>query len=137
MVELGVATFLGAAIVPFTTTSTANDDETQYVVRAGVATAKQLAAGTDDTRNGYGFSVQTYPGISVDELARGGYFKNKQISVTKLQLLEAIPGVEVNWPTPGRGDYHGTVNVTNPPPPGLFDAISAIFRQRTNPYPIR
>lgn len=72
----------------------------------------------------------------VDELARGGYFPNKQISVTTVQELQAIPGVNVNAPTPGYGDYHGTVNVPNPPPPGLFNAISGVFAQKSNPFPV-
>jgi len=33
------------------------------------------------TKNGYGFSVQTAPDASIEELARGGNFLNKKISV--------------------------------------------------------
>ena len=107
----------------------------QYVVRAGVATPFQLRAGTRLTVNGYGFSIQTAPGVSVDELARGGRFPNRQISVTAVQQLRDV-GVTVNFPTPGAGAHHGTVVVPSPPPPGIFEAISSLFTQRFNPFPV-
>ncbi len=105
-----------------------------YVVRAGLAAENTLEAGTRLTVNGSGFSVQTFPGISVDELARGGGWPHKYISVTTIDMLRAIPGVTVNWPTPGAGSYHGTVNVPNPPPPGTFEAISKVFAPVLNPH---
>ena len=107
----------------------------QYVVRAGMAAPENLEGGTKLTQNGYGFSVQTAPGVSIDELARGGRFPNNQISWTTVDTLQKIPGVTVNWPTPGYGDYHGTVNLPNPPPPGIFNVISAQFNRMQNPYP--
>ena len=108
----------------------------QYVVRAGVATPSQLRAGTRRlTVNGYGFSIQTAPGVSVDELARGGRFPNRQISITTVEQLRGA-GVTVNFPTPGAGTHHGTVVLPSPPPPGIFEAISSLFTQRFNPFPV-
>jgi len=136
---VGAATSaVAGAILLATTTSTVDrtQDEVQYVVRAGAGAASTFEKGTALTTNGYGFSVQTAPRVSVDELARGGYFPNGQISVTTVQELQAIPGVIVNFPTPGRGDYHGTVNVPYPTPPGFFNVISGVFALRTNPFPV-
>ena len=140
-VSLGAGIVTGAvasAILLATTTSTADrtQDEIQYVVRGGQGAASSFQAGTAATQNGYGFSVQTAPGVSVNELARGGSFLNSQISVSTVQQLQDIPGVSVNFPTPGRGDYHGTVNVPNPTPPGFFSVISGAFVQQPNPFPV-
>jgi hypothetical protein len=108
----------------------------QFIVRAGIGKSADFEKGTKLTSNGYGFSVQTRSNTSIEELARGGGFPNLQISVTTVRALEAIPGVTVNWPTPGYGQYHGTVNIPYPPPPGIYDAISAVFTRRDNPYPV-
>ena len=106
----------------------------QWVVRGGAGSATSFQNGTQQGPNGFGFSVQTAPGVSVDELARGGSFPNNQISVSTTNQLQAIPGVTVNAPTPGFGTYHGTVNVPNPPSPGIFTTISGAFTQMPNPY---
>ena len=66
-------------------------------------------------------------GITIPGL--GGSFPNNQISVSTTNLLQAIPDVTVNAPTPRYGTYHGTVNVPNPPPSGIFNAISRAFIQ--------
>jgi hypothetical protein len=107
----------------------------QYVVRAGVATPTQLRAGTRLTANGYGFSVQMAPGVAVDELARGGRYPNRRISVSTVQQLRGA-GVTVHFPTPGAGAHHGTVVVPSPPPLGIFEGISSLFTQRLNPFPV-
>ncbi len=90
--------------------------------------------GTRQGPNGFGFSVQTAPGVAVDALAKGGSFPNGRISVSTVKRLESIPGVVVNWPTVGFGAYHGTVNIPDPPPPLIFEAISGAFTQSPNPY---
>jgi hypothetical protein len=105
----------------------------QFVVRGGIATASQLRAGTRRTINGHGFSVQTAVSVSVDELARGGRFPNRQISVTTAEELRSL-GLTVNAPTPGAGAYHGTVMVPDPPGSGVFEAISRCFTMRPNPF---
>jgi RHS repeat-associated protein len=117
--------------------ATTNDDGPQYVVRAGAAAANSIQTGTAITINGYGFSVQTAPDLSPEQLASGA--PNIQnygaYSYTTVQQLEEIPGVTVTWPTPGGGDNHGTVNVPYPPPPGIFDLISGTFTTvRPNPF---
>ncbi|MGB9114986.1 RHS repeat-associated core domain-containing protein [Bradyrhizobium sp.] len=139
--SLGVGAVTGAVasvILLATTTSTADrtQDEVQYVVRGGAGAASSFERGTNLTSNGYGFSVQTAPSVSISELARGGYFPNAQISVSTVQELQAIPGVTVNSPTPGFGDYHGTVNVPNPPPAGFFNVISGAFVPQPNPFQV-
>lgn len=63
-------------------------------------------------------------------------FPNAQISVTIVDKLQAIPEVTVNFPTPGFGDNHGTVNIPNPPPDGIFDDISNVFDQQSNSFPV-
>lgn len=103
----------------------------QFVVRGGVATAAQLRAGTRHSINGYGFSVQTAPGLPVNELARGARFPNRQISVTTVEALREL-GMTINAPTPGAGDNHGTVVVPYPPLPELFEALSRCFAQHPN-----
>jgi hypothetical protein len=123
-----------ALILSATSTAGPEEDELQYVVRAGIGKPAAFEAGSRMTSNGYGFSVQTARNVSIDELARGGAFKNKQTSVSTVQQLMTL-GLQVNFPTPGQGEYHGTVIVPNPPPPGIFNAISGAFRPRTNPYP--
>jgi hypothetical protein len=129
-----------AAILVGTTTSTAGPDEDngnpeQYVVRAGAAAANSLQAGTAHTSNGYGFSVQTAPGLSPDQLAAGAprIEAYRQYSVTTVSQLQRIPGVTVNA-TPGGGANHGTVNIPYPAPSGIFITISSQFQQRPNPF---
>jgi hypothetical protein len=87
------------------------DEEPQYVVRAGMARPDNLIAGTTAHRlvpGLTGFSVQSALGLSVKELARGGQFRNGHISVTTVGALQRH-GFEVVFPTPGRGGYHTTV----------------------------
>jgi len=57
----------------------------QYVVRAGLAHPETLMNDTGphrDIPDLTGFSVRSAPGVSVDELARGGWFRHGWISVT-------------------------------------------------------
>ena len=107
----------------------------QYVVRAGLASVVQLRAGTRHTINGHGFSIQTAPHVTVDELARGGQFPNRQISVTTVRRLLDV-GVAVRFPTPGAGAYHGTAIVPDPVPSGLFEALNQAFTPHPNPFPV-
>jgi len=104
-----------------------------YVVRGGEAKAIDLEKGTFWSPNGYGFSVQSAPEVDVDELARGGFFKNPSISYTTALDLMAI-GLQLKLDTPGKGLYHSTVVVPFPPPPGVFTATSGIFTRKTNPF---
>jgi RHS repeat-associated protein len=118
----------------------------QNVVRGGVATAEQLIRGTkalDPARyNGIssGFSVQSAPGKSVQELAKGGRFRNGQISVTTTRALFAA-GLVVQYavfvvPTASdTTENHCTVTVPSPLPGVLAHALSAAFVPMPNPYP--
>jgi hypothetical protein len=120
--------------------STAN--ERPWVVRGGVATSKQLQAGTakhrgvPDPPGLYGFSVQYQPGKTIQELAAAGKFRNPQISVTTDAALVAA-GVAAGYAvsivkSPGAG-YHHTVQVPLPLPLDLAVALSAVFTQAENP----
>jgi hypothetical protein len=72
---------------PTPTTDTRDrNGKPNWVVRAGVATRpQQLIDGTRQhmgMRGLFGFSVQYYPGLTVDELARYGRFPHPTISYT-------------------------------------------------------
>jgi len=137
--SLGTATVTGAVasvILLATTTSTAgpSQDEVQNVVRAGVATPNSLIAGSAEhlaVPGLYGFSVQSAPGLSVEDLAQAGAFPNRQISVTTTAELAGV-GVAV-VPSLGAG-YHATAQVPNPLPADLALSISGVFRQQDNPF---
>lgn len=110
----------------------------QYVVRAGLARPENLTAGTSKHSvipELTGFSVQSAPCISIAELARGGQFRNRQISVTTTGALRRH-GFETVFPTPGRGEYHATVRVPDPLPPGIAALLSSLFVQVPNPHPV-
>ena len=82
----------------------------------------------------FGFSVQSQPGKTVEELARAGQFPNPKISVTTLSALQAL-GVPV-VPSPGRG-YHNTV-VTGPVlDPARAEEISKLFQVIPNPAQVK
>jgi RHS repeat-associated protein len=69
---LPVAIAAGSLAVTSTSTAGPEQDELlQYVVRAGVAAPASLQTGTTNTINGFGFSVQTSPGLSHETLASG------------------------------------------------------------------
>ena len=118
------------------------EQESHWVVRGGVATPRQLQAGTarhrgmPDPPGLYGFSVQYHPGKTIQELAAAGRFHNAQISVTTDAALIAA-GVLVGYTvcimqSPGAG-YHHTVHVPFPFSWDLAVALSAVFTQMPNP----
>lgn len=114
------------------------DEVDQHVVRAGMARPDNLIAGTTAHRllpGLTGFSVQSAPGVSIDELARGGQFRNLQISVTTVSTLQRH-GFEVVFPTPGRGAYHATVRAPDPLLPATALLLSGLFVQCPNPHPV-
>jgi RHS repeat-associated protein len=135
-----IAGAAGVLLYPSSTQGPGADIPPQYVVRAGAGEPASFRAGTEFTINGYGFSVQTAPGLGHQELARAApnIEQYGKYSYTTVQQLQAIPGVAVNFPTEGRGTYHGTVNVPYPAPPGLFEAIAGVFQQVSpNPFRVR
>jgi predicted TPR repeat methyltransferase len=108
----------------------------QWVVRGGAASKEQLMNGVAEHKavpGLYGFSVQTAPGKTVEELARAGEFPHAKVSVTTLQALLAagVPVVQ----SPGRG-YHHT-GVTQPKlDPVTAAKLSALFTVMPNPAPV-
>jgi hypothetical protein len=125
-----------------------NDNQSQFVVRAGLATGAQLTKGTTPTpqykNNGVtsGFSVQAKRGVSVGELAKAGKFPNAQISVsteTAISEVSAGAGFPVQVvPTPNQySAYHCTVTAPYPMPDILAWALSLVFAPQPNPYPYR
>lgn len=109
----------------------------QYVVRAGIAQPRSLIEGVTAHRlikGLHGFSVQSAPDLSVEELARGGRFPNARISVTTLELLHEN-GFVLVFPTLGRGAYHATVQTPWPLPLATAMLLSSLFTRRRNPYP--
>jgi hypothetical protein len=127
--------------ITFNSTSATDDCKSgcvqQFVVRAGIMLPKDTVAGTTLTKQGlYGFSVQSAPGVSWQELARGGKFPNPQVSVATAAELETM-GYHVMLGTPGRGDYHATVIVPNNPITlDTAEKIRQLFTISTNPAPI-
>jgi hypothetical protein len=108
----------------------------QYVVRAGIAQPRTLIEGTAAhrlVRGLYGFSVQSAPGVAVEELALAGRFPHVQISVTTVELLQAH-GFTVVFPTPGKGAYHATVRTPWPLALAGATLLSNLFTRRPNPY---
>jgi hypothetical protein len=123
---------------PDTAVTAARIDLEQYVVRAGLAEADSLIVGSRPHRDVpglFGFSVQSSPGVSIDELARAGLFPHLQISVTTLAMLRSA-GFDLMFPTPGKGAYHATVRVRDPLRPDDAARLSGLFVRRRNPYPV-
>ena len=122
--------------------SQAHSQELNWIVRGGVATAKQLQTGTSkhvgmpDPPGLFGFSVQYQLGKTIADLAAAGRFRNAQISVaTEAQLIAVSTqaGYAVRIvKSPGTG-YHYTVQVPFPLPLSLAVALSSAFAQMTNP----
>jgi tetratricopeptide (TPR) repeat protein len=111
--------------------------EPVWVVRAGVATPQQLKEGVDEHLGMpglTGFSVQSAPGKTIEELAAAGGFPHGQISVTTVGALLAV-GVPV-VKSPGRG-YHNTAKTEDPLTSPHAEAISAVFKQRPNPAQVK
>jgi hypothetical protein len=108
----------------------------QYVVRAGLAQPASLIAGTAPhplVPGLCGFSVQSAPGITVEELARAGRFPHPWISVTTVAVL-ARHGFDLAFPTPGKGAYHATVRVPCPLPMGTAVLLGGLFVRYRNPH---
>jgi hypothetical protein len=107
----------------------------QYVVRGGVATPDNLIAGTNPLPPQYGapsgFSVQSAPGRTINELAAAGRFPNAQISYSTTDKLSRV-GHPVLTGTPGRG-LHATVVAPHPLSRADAERISAQFTVTQNP----
>ncbi|MSP00160.1 MAG: hypothetical protein EXR07_03780 [Acetobacteraceae bacterium] len=113
-------------------------DRTHYVVRAGIARPSDLIVGTREHRDVpglFGFSVQSWPGVTVEELARAGRLPHARISVTTRDTLWWL-GFEVVLSTPGKGDYHATVRAPFPLPRDIATRLGMVFTRRRNPWPV-
>ncbi len=111
-------------------------DEEHYVVRAGLARPDLLVAGTRPHRDVpglTGFSVQSAPGLSVEQLARAARFPHGWVSVTTLHTLR-WHGFDLVFPTPGQGVYHATVLAPYPLSSEHASLLSSLFTRRRNPY---
>jgi hypothetical protein len=80
----------------------------------------------------FGFSVQSYLGRSVDDLARAGQFPNPKVSVTSVGAIRAA-GYEV-VETQGRG-YHAAVVVPSSWTETDAGALASSFEVQSNPAP--
>lgn len=127
----------GEATIPATVATNVPDSNAGpkevFVVRGGIATPEQLQKGVAEHRavpGLTGFSVQSAPGKSIEELAAAGQFKNAQISITTVQNLLKV-GVAI-VPSPG-GGYHNTAVTPLPLSPQQAARISSIFQQMPNP----
>ena len=117
--------------------------EPNWVVRAGIVTPEQLKNGVGGHAlmpGLHGFSVQSEPGRTVFQLAEGGHFPNAQISVSTVEALVAT-GQAMGYSvrvvkSPGRG-FHFTVEVPDPLPDALAEALSREFTQMPNPARVR
>ena len=117
--------------------------EPNWVVRGGLATPRQLQAGSDEHRGApglFGFSVQHQPGLTIEQLAAAGRFPHAQISVTTTEDLVAAAS-DAGYTlavvrSPGKG-MHCTVQVPDPLPDDLALALSQAFAARPNPARVR
>jgi hypothetical protein len=118
-----------------------------YVVRGGTATADLLQNGYlrhKGVPNVFGFSVQYFPGKTLQELSAAGGFLNHQISyATPDELLQSVQllGYTIQLiNSPGKG-YHHTVCVLYDTsnamlqmlPRDAAEAMSAAFHRMPNP----
>jgi hypothetical protein len=111
-------------------------DVGHYIVRAGLVRPRSLIAGTTrhlDIPGLSGFSVQSAPGLSVEELARAGRFPHSWIGVTDLDTI-LLHGFKLVFPTPGKGDYHATIRTSYPLSPDAAVLLSRLFIRHRNPY---
>lgn len=121
--------------------------QSEWVVRAGVASAASLVKGYNQHRGVpglFGFSVQYAPGKTVDELARAGNFPHPQISYAMEDALRAALrslGYTMRLvKSPGQGYHHtfavlydATGSMLHVLPQDAAIALSKTFRQRPNP----
>ena len=108
-----------------------------FVVRGGEPKPENLQKSVKEHRDVpglTGFSVQSAPGLTVDQLAAAGAFPNPQIGWTTVRELLRL-GVPV-VPSPGQG-YHNTAVTPMPLSVEQAREISRVFRQQPNPAQVR
>jgi RHS repeat-associated protein len=140
-VALGVG-LAGAVCVAVCPSSTASDDTTQnqqYVLRAGMASASNLIAGTQPTPYGFsGFStVMGAPGMTPAQIAAiaGPSYYNGTFSVSTVSALNSA-GYPVEYTQSNNIPLHATVIAPSPLPPAQAQQLSTMFSYKIpNPSP--
>jgi peptide/nickel transport system substrate-binding protein len=132
-----------AALAPPPTSSTSAapqvaplpSDQTALVVLDGVVTPQRLqkkVTGYRNVPNVKGFSVQSAPNKSLEELVAAGRLAGASMSVTTVaELLNAAQSVGVTIqiiPAPGLG-FHRIVVTPRPLPEAAAQALSKVFQQ--------
>ena len=119
-----------------------------WVVRGGMAAPKSLQDGYDQHLGApsvFGFSVQYQPGLTIEQLADAGRFRNSQISyAADAELITTARNLGYDLSvvkTPGRGFHHTvtaqlstTGEVVQKLPDDLALALSSVFKQKPNPF---
>jgi len=116
-------------------------DQAAFVVLEGVVTPQRLqrkVSGYTNVPNIRGFSGQSAPQKTIQELAAAGWFVNRSLSVTTVAELKEA-GQSVGVPievvrAPGRG-FHSIVVTPRVLSDTAAKALSNVFRQTPNPSP--
>ena len=114
-------------------------DQATLVVLDGAVTPQRLQRKVSSYRNVphvLGFSVQSTPQKTLQDLAGGGRFFDPLLSVTTvgdLQKAGQSAGIDIKViAAPGRG-FHSIVVTPRPLPNTAAQALSSVFRQMPNP----
>jgi len=117
----------------------ASSDQSNIVVFGGVVTPQKLqkrVSGYRNVPNVIGFSVQSAPKKTIEELTAAGQFYNRRLSITTIGEIQAAGqsvGVNVQViAAPGRG-FHSIVVAPRPLPNPAAQALSKVFRLIPNP----
>ncbi|HEY5865560.1 MAG TPA: ABC transporter substrate-binding protein [Candidatus Tectomicrobia bacterium] len=117
----------------------ASNDASSLVVLSGVVTPWRLqrkVSGYRNVPNIIGFSVQSTPEKTLQELATAGRLSTRVLSVTtvgELQKAGQSAGINIKVVSaPGRG-FHSIVVAPRPLPYTAAQALSNVFRQMPNP----
>ena len=122
---------VGAAIltIPGDSIRTNSRDNSQYVIRGGVANAANLMAGVQPMRlpySGWGLSVNTAPGMNPEQLAIAANRPNTSYSLSTIGALQDA-GITVT-PTPFPGNpTHATIFTGRTLDPATAARISNAF----------
>ena len=119
-------------VVAFYPSSTAADDQLrQFVIRGGLATPENLMAKTGPAPNGLtGFSGTSAPGMTVDQLAREARYPNGKISSSTVGELAILGYPVAATPLPGQ-PLHVTVVTPSPLPRDQAEILSKAFAAKT------
>jgi peptide/nickel transport system substrate-binding protein len=136
------STAAGRATEKVASAVTSVSDQAAFVILDGVVTPQRLqrkVSGYKNVPNIVGFSVQSAPQKTIKELAAGGWYSDRLLSVTTVEALKEA-GQSVGVPVevvraPGRGAFHSIVVAPRRLPDHAAEALSQVFRQMPNPAP--